>query len=293
MGVVTLPKHRIEEAMPFDIIHLADLHFGNPEAHLKRSDVATALETLLTKRADTTYLVISGDITIRGRKEGYREATEALQTALARVKFPAKHVIVCPGNHDLIAETAGRPLFQTFDEWSTGLRGDKECTFAQCPVRIMKAGAADFILINTAHHGRSDFGQVDIGELGRVISAMPLLPAIPDRPLIAVLHHHFVPVLINDTSTIRNAYEVLELLQQSGCTLVLHGHQHAILSLSMGEQRMQISGVGSFGFNSPGVINSCAVYTMEGMQIKATRRFGITLDLTDRIVEVHSTRGKW
>lgn len=279
--------------MPFDILHLSDLHFGNPDGHLKRSDVATALETLLNECADTTYLVISGDITFRGRQEGYRDAKEALQTALERAKLSSKNVIVCPGNHDLIVETAGRQLFRTFDEWSSGLRGDKDCTFAQSPVRILRVEAADFVLINTAHHGSWEFGQVDTRELDRALSELPPLSTTSQRPRIAVLHHHLVPVLVDDTSTIRNAYEVLALLQEHGCTMVLHGHQHAILSLQLGAQCMQISGVGSFGFNSPGVINSGAVYTIDGTEIKVRRRFGITLDVKERVVTVQPTKGTW
>ncbi len=279
--------------MPFDILHLSDLHFGNPNGHLKRSDVATALETLLKSCAETTYLVLSGDITFRGQQVGYQEAMGVLQTVLKQNMFPSKRVIVCPGNHDLFAETAGRPFFRTFDEWSSGLRGDKECTFAQTPVRILKAEAADFVLINTAYHGNWEFGQVDIGELNRLLSELPALSAASHRPRIAVLHHHLVPVLINDTSTIRNAYEVVALLQQHGCTLVMHGHQHAILALQFGEKCMQISGVGSFGFNSPGVINSGAIYTIEGTEIQLTRRFGISVDVKGCIVNLQPTKGTW
>lgn len=279
--------------MPFNILHLSDLHFGNTDGHLKRSDVATVLETLLNECSDMTYLVISGDITFRGRTEGYRDAKEALQTALERAKLSSKNVIVCPGNHDLIAETAGRPFFRTFDEWSSSFRGDKECTFAQSPVRILKAEVADFVLINTAHHGSWEFGQVDTRELERVLCELPPLSTASHRPRIAVLHHHLVPVLLDDRSAIRNAYEVLGLLQEYGCMMVLHGHQHAILSLQVGTRRMQISGVGSFGFNSPGVINSGAIYNIDGTELKVTRRFGITLDVKERIVVIQPTKGKW
>jgi 3',5'-cyclic AMP phosphodiesterase CpdA len=274
--------------MRFEIVHLSDLHFGNPSAHLRRTDGAEVLGPLLQGRLMPSYVVISGDITFQGLKSGYAEALEAIRPPLAAARIPMKNIVVCPGNHDVVREDAERPMFKTFDEWSSSLRGDKECTFAKNPVRILQTEAADFLLINTAHHGLWGYGLVNAMELKRITKQ---LIKTPHRPRIAVLHHHLVPVVEDDTSTTRNAYEVLEVLQEHDFTMILHGHQHAILSLAVGTHKMQISAVGSFGYGTPGVINSGAVYTFDGATVERVDRFGITLDVSARLLWLKPAHG--
>ena len=86
----------------------------------------------------------------------------------------------------------------------------------------------------------------------------------PSQPRVAVLHHHLIPFSgRRDESTTRNAYEVLTRLIKHGFSLVLHGHQHALLELALGEGSMKLCGVGSFRYITPGFINGASIYRMD------------------------------
>jgi len=277
--------------MKFDIAHLSDLHFGNPKAHLRRSDVSKALDTVLAQlKAPASLLIISGDITFQGNKEGYKEAAEAIKSAIERHHMPASNVFVCPGNHDIVIEELGNPYFTSFDAWSAQVRNDKFCTFANRPARLIKNEIGDFLLLNTAYHADHKMGLVDLAAVKELLKNESHAPkGEPQRLRVAILHHHIVPVLPEDTSTTRNAYELIGLLDKHGFSAVLHGHQHAILDLTIGQSKMRLSGVGSFGYLTAGYMNSVAVYRGQEGAIERVERYGLTLDSSTGIVQILET----
>lgn len=277
--------------MTFEIVHLSDLHFGNPDAHLRRSEVSKALDSLLYKvNAPTSFLIISGDIIFRGERKGYSEAVEVINAAIERHKLNRSNILVCPGNHDIVKEESGRPYFTSFDEWSSSVRGDKKCTFAGASARLIENDTGDFLLINSAFHINHEFGLIDLLTVEKILKSLPIQDvAAPQRLRVAVAHHHIIPVLRDDISTTRNAYSLIQLLEKYGFSVLLHGHQHAMLSLNVGAHKMLLSGVGSFGFFTPGYINSVAIYRGQGALIKTEERYGLTLDSGSGIVKMLPT----
>ncbi|RYH53415.1 MAG: hypothetical protein EON54_13725 [Alcaligenaceae bacterium] len=277
--------------MTFDIAHLSDLHFGNPNSHLTREDVARAMDAVLSQlKADTSFLVISGDITFQGKEDGYLEAKDAIKAAITRKGLPASNVLMCPGNHDIVKEATSTPFFTAFDAWSTGIRNDKSCTFAGASARLIQNDTADFLLLNSAYHADHKMGLVDLISTEKLLASAGITKDSAHRLRLAVVHHHVVPVLEEDVSTTRNAYSLIKLLIKYGFASLMHGHQHAMLDLTIGHNKLQISGVGSFGYSTPGYINSVVVYRGRGSSIEEVEHYGLTKDAASGLVHIKETK---
>ena len=94
-----------------NLLHLTDLHFGyeNPKDNIARGRRHEALSSLIeTLRGlkDTEWkpdlIAISGDLSWKGKPEGYTELEKWLNDEVFRVTgLSAKDCVICPGNHDL------------------------------------------------------------------------------------------------------------------------------------------------------------------------------------------------
>lgn len=100
-------KRQIDEtqADPVRILHLSDLHFTrdtNPDTMLR-----VLLQDIRQPDDDYTainsveYLVISGDMTDKGKREGFEKARQFVETFLRELDLPAHRCIFVPGNHDV------------------------------------------------------------------------------------------------------------------------------------------------------------------------------------------------
>ena len=279
--------------MSFEIVHLSDLHFGNPAIHLRRNDVSKALDSILSLvSGPRAVLVISGDVSFQGRKEGYDDALEHLSAAIGRHGISPDNVLMCPGNHDIVIENGSKRCFSTFDAWSSRMRADSACTFAGTPARLVQTEIGEFLLLNTAHHLDHTMGLVEIEFAKAAIKSHKQRAPGELEPLrVAVGHHHLVPVLDRDTSTTRNAYDLLQLLDDHKFSAYLHGHQHAVLNLRIGQNQMRISGIGSFSFSTPGYMNTVAIYRGTANIIEDVEYFGLSLDSKNNIVKINFNSG--
>lgn len=267
--------------MTATILHVSDLHFGDPKAVLNRGEVGRVFSNLLAKAGRDVFLVLSGDISFKGQKQGYAEAHDALQPVLEASGISRDRIIVCPGNHDVVKSTAGWSFFEAFDAWSTELRNDKRCTFSGNSCRRVSCREADFLVINSAYHGDIQYGLVDLTQLDSVLTDMGAAPS-QGPPRVAVLHHHLIPFSgRGDESTTRNAYQVLTRLIRHGFSLVLHGHQHALLELGVGDDSMKLCGVGSFRYITPGFINGASLYRMDARNHVSADHYAISKDASD------------
>lgn len=259
------------------LVHISDLHFGDPKGVLNRQDVGSVVRALLQKAGPDALLLLSGDISFKGREGGYEEASEALLKVVNDVGFPRNQIVVCPGNHDVVVSATASSPFSAFDAWSANLRGDKRCAFSGESCRRVTFPEADFLVINTAHHADFEYGYVDLPKMESVLAEMGTIP-VSGQPRIALLHHHLIPVARNDHSTTRNAYSVLSALVRHGFALVLHGHQHALLELGIGDGSLKICGVGSFRYVTPGFVNGANIYRFDENDRVSTQRYAISKD---------------
>ncbi|MDH5857784.1 metallophosphoesterase family protein [Lampropedia aestuarii] len=272
--------------MTTTLLHISDPHFGDPNGVLSRQEVNQVLETLLVKTGPDVFVVLSGDISFRGQAQGYVEAKQALLDVFDETKVQRDRVIVCPGNHDIVKSATNGSPFEAFDAWSVGLRRDKHCTFSSDSCRRFTSPEVDFLLINSVYHGDSKYGLVDLKKMDAVLADMNAVP-IQNLPRVAVLHHHVVPFSAGDTSTTRNAYQVLTRLAKHGFSLVLHGHQHALLELGIGENSMKVHGVGSFRYITPGFINGATVYRIDSSKHVTAEHYAISKDAPNLLKAIH------
>lgn len=259
------------------LLHISDLHFGDPNSVLSRLEVKQVLRNLLQKTGPDVIVALSGDISFKGQVQGYAEAQEALCDVFHEAKVPRSRIIVCPGNHDVVKSATGASPFEAFDIWSTGLRQDKSCTFSTSSCRRLTCPEVDFLLINSAYHGKIEFGLVDQKKMETVLADMNASP-VHDVPRVAVLHHHLVPFSREDSSTTRNAHNVLNCLAKHGFSLVLHGHQHALLELGMGAGSMKVHGVSSFRYSTPGFVNGATIYRFDKSKGVTAEHYAISKD---------------
>lgn len=259
------------------LVHISDLHFGDPKGVLNRHDVGRVVRALLQKAGRGALLMLSGDISFKGGERGYAEASEALLQVVDAEGFTRNKIIVCPGNHDVVVSATGSSPFFAFDAWSATLRGDKRCTFSNDSCRRVTFPEADFLVINTAHHADFEYGFVDLPKMESLLAEMGTTP-VSGQPRIALLHHHLIPFARSDHSTTRNAYAVLSALVRHGFALVLHGHQHALLELGIGDGSLKICGVGSFRYVTPGFVNGASIYRFDEKDRVSTQHYAISRD---------------
>ena len=272
--------------MSVAIVHLSDLHFGDPKAVLNRHEVSRVLTALLTKSGPDTILVLSGDITFKGQQKGYDEANEAMLGALQKCGLASHRVIICPGNHDITKLDGRQSSFAAFDAWSASIRSDKHCTFAATTCRHFACESIDFLLLNSAYHGDITYGMVDLPRLDEVLGDMGTTSA-DGRVRVAVMHHHLIPISADENSATRNAHGVLSRLAKHGFAVVLHGHQHMLLSLNVGDSAMQVSGIGSFRYSTPGYVNSAAIHRINANRELFSEFFAVSKDSNDFLMPVN------
>ncbi len=194
------------------IAHVSDLHLGRD----RRTDAAAARVALALLEADVGIVLVTGDVTHRGR----RSELESFERLFAPLRG---RTVVVPGNHDRLGEDAARDLM-----------GDAR-------VRVhARPGLHVVQLDSTAPHNRallSCHGALSADDIAAVDSAVDAAP--PGALVVLMLHHHLLPLPADHfperlASLLRlpNAAELplgrilLERLR-GRCDLVAHGHRHA------------------------------------------------------------------
>lgn len=186
------------------LAHLADLHFGREDA----GALEAARDLILQLEVDA--IVISGDLTQRGKREEFQAALDWLSA------FEAP-VICVPGNHDtplLNIPARASDAFGRYDRYFGGLAR---------PLHIKGVSISG---LNTARGWQTRMnwaeGRVRLEELERAINE-----ADGDELRILVCHHPFVsPTKAGlQTETHRGA-EASRRLADSPAQILLTGHVH-------------------------------------------------------------------
>jgi Icc protein len=219
---------------PSLLAHISDLHLGRSASN----DAAVERLVRQLHRVDPDQLVISGDVTHRGRRQEMARFESLFSPWLERGT-----AVVVPGNHDRVGEDAGADL----------MGGER--------VRIHESGGAWLIRVDsTGPHNRSVFrcdGALCEHVLAQIDEA---LAAAPKKKLVAlVLHHHVLPLpeenwpeRLANWLGLPHADELAlgpQLLEraQGRCDLVLHGHRHhpRAFHVDHGARRLSVFNAGS------------------------------------------------
>ncbi len=244
-----------------DVVQLSDLHFGAGRQNVHPAHQLLEHVVAIVKEQRNPVILASGDITYQALDAGYAEATLFFERLLDRTGLDRSRFLFCPGNHDChITER-----FKGFDAFSYGIRRDGECTYSGTTCRLIAIDELSFLLVNSSHHLDHRYGLADVDALRE------LNPADPAN-CVAVIHHHLIPTDRMDSSTTRNAHELLLSLDATGVPVLLHGHQHVAKGLAVGHTPVKVFGVNSFNFQVAGGQNAIGLLNWRDDGVSFSRR---------------------
>lgn len=210
-----------------NFIHITDLHFESttnlPElVSLISSDVIKEINQ------ENTYLILTGDIATKGNVDSYLFAKTFIERLfIQNNKIKRRNIILCPGNHD-----SSNGSLDAFNTFSRQIRDDSTFIFDSDSVILEKIDDIYFCALNSMYSGHRDKISINISELKRKLERNKE-SILESEHKIALLHHHLIGVEEGDSTSVQNAIPLLQLLENYGFKLVLHGHQHVQLDLNI------------------------------------------------------------
>lgn len=235
-----------------NIVQLSDFHFGNDKSVFNYNTLSESLSKWLEKNCEDPVLIISGDITFKGYKSGYKQAIFFLEHLINNKVVDRKKIIMCPGNHDIDEDKS----FTNFDIFSNEIRKDNLCTFSEHSCRELLIDGVLFRLFNSSYNLNHKYGLINLEEV-------PIINTEHTGLKIAVTHHHLLNIFEDDTSAIRNGYSFLNHLEEEGFSYILHGHQHAPMNYYLGKNTIKVHSVRSGNYNQKGYLNSINIYRLD------------------------------
>lgn len=250
------------------ILHISDIHFPSEHWEITANELKKSIIELINNINDNNlFLLISGDITYRGKLDAYKEANNFFKTILSEIdiNIDPRRILLCPGNHDII----NRNSFQAFDEFSYGLRKDEKFLYSNGQTQsTITIDDTLFLGINSVYHYDHRFGLVNTNKLGETLSEANT-EGVSHK--IAFTHHHLINQFENDTSAIRNAASLIELLDYYDFEVIFHGHQHTNTNIVLGESQMRVLGVNTTALQMEGYINGVNYYEIDERNFNTTR----------------------
>ncbi|WP_417228255.1 metallophosphoesterase family protein [Amphritea sp.] len=239
-----------------DIVQFTDFHFGSEDAVFSNQSLVGTLAGWLKRNCSNPVMVISGDITFQGRKEGYAKAQVFFDSLIKQEAVNRSHILVCPGNHDIVDGS-----FNDFNSFAYHLRRDSKCSFGTNHHATILLEGVLFKLFNSSYHMDHTYGLIDESSFEEELRCH-------EGVKLAVTHHHLLNMFKKDTSAIRNSYDFLTYLDSEGFSYVFHGHQHAEQSYYLGKKPMRVISARSGNFRQKGYLNSINIYRLDKMELK-------------------------
>ncbi|MDO7244972.1 metallophosphoesterase [Acinetobacter pittii] len=253
-----------------NILHLTDLHFDSQTrlpaliTALKNSDLMESIDP------ENTYLLITGDVATKGQNNSYQFAQPFIEQVFIQTgKIKRSNIILCPGNHDF-ARGSG---LAAFNEFSRSVRDDGAFIFNSDNVILKRVDDILFCSLNSMYQYDRGHSSVDVRELARKLSRAKS-ESENCKHKIAILHHHLIGVQEGDQTTLQNGLPVLQILDQYGFKLVLHGHQHVQLDLIInniqimsGRSLLSPASFLTNGFNKIRYDESNGIFTKESYEL--------------------------
>jgi 3',5'-cyclic AMP phosphodiesterase CpdA len=194
------------------VVHISDPHFGSQDTHI----AATLLDEI--DQLDPVCVVVSGDLTQRGRRAQFKQARRWLD-ALGRP------CVVVPGNHDI-------PLYDVFtrfvrprERYLRYITNDLAPRFVDDTIAI---AGVDTTKRFTTKHGEIDRDKID--------ASLAELAELPGHWKLLVAHHPFIVPPDSKERTVAGAADVLPLLEDAGLDMILTGHLHLPFSAGRNER---------------------------------------------------------
>jgi len=191
------------------IFHVSDIHIGESGVTIK--DFEKAMKEIEKTAADVSspLLLVTGDLTTEGLREEYEGAASVLE----KVTIPK---VIIPGNHD--ERNYGSAIFEE-------LFGERFKTHESDQLAIFAADSAEPDN-DSGHVGRVKYNEI-----------RDFFNRAKDKVKIFALHHHLLPVphTGREHNVVEDAGDVLGVIDNSQCSLVLNGHRHVPWMWRLGE----------------------------------------------------------
>jgi 3',5'-cyclic AMP phosphodiesterase CpdA len=206
--------------------HLSDLHFGS---HVSPEKLDSLGKDLISQAPE--LLVITGDVTDRGRLSQFRWAV----TFLRSLDIP---FIVVPGNREVGFSAVWEWMLPSF----AMRRFDHFFGASDRIVYCSESNKVVFIGINSVHSFPAWPGTVSRETRYWLKRQSPLFE---DYIKVLFLHHPVLPVIRGSSfwaHTLSDAGEILNICTQTGIKLILQGHKHrsAVMELNFPEREAKV-----------------------------------------------------
>jgi 3',5'-cyclic AMP phosphodiesterase CpdA len=245
------------------LIHITDPHFGSKAETYNLEKIKSALIEKVNNIKDEKILIISGDITFQGLAEGYIKAQTFFSDIINECSINKKHVIACPGNHDIRRENKN---FESFDSFIYGLRKDDRNCVQERAENIIYLNDTAFLIANSSHHLDHRYGLISNTTIKKIKQEEEKIKKSAFR--VFITHHHLLNIYEKDTSTIRNAHELIHTLDAYNFDYYLHGHQHSSSDASVGKNCVKVIAGRSFNFHDTGYQNGFNTIALESGRIQ-------------------------
>ena len=238
------------------IIHLSDWHIQE-ELGEKKMIAKKLIDTVgdQIQKDDKVAVCICGDIVDKGsdgdilkKYENAKIIGNMLKEMLTS-KTTDYRIMVVPGNHDIRLKP--QPFFEKcmcrrersynfdgFRDFAAELTGSEDYNnYTKQSIISVEFADITWLLCNTAYHGNRRYGRIDAERIKKEL-------ADAKKPTVLLMHHTLFSSDENDSSTLRNGYEIVNSIK-SNTIAILHGHTHGYKKVSLGDN-CQVVGVGPF-----------------------------------------------
>ncbi len=227
------------------IIQTSDFHISETTdmnlCYMKLDKLYDAVSGIIDKNESIIFL-ICGDIIDRGEKGGFTNAKLLLDYTLDKFRAHTLTFEFVPGNHDMATDGFG-----DFDGFMSKYLNGRDYSFETNNVVISNYNDLDLILANSTYLRKPNFGQIDP-------NALKLNLKKTQNSVLLVTHHTMMSRYADDSSALRNAYELVQAISGSNVSAILHGHTHGYSDVTVGGD-CNVIGVGPLFKSVPDIYN--------------------------------------
>lgn len=232
------------------IIQMADLHIGSSVSTvLEEKDFILKSIELIKKeipKNETILICLCGDIIdskdlLEGSNEEtrqrYNDAVNLIKEFKNHIEDDYKVIIkCCPGNHDAT---------HIDDLWDFIQKVDvddppSKTKLRSCYTVEIENSETKIVFVNSCKGDQFEKGCIDYDALDYELKNLG-----ENNKKIIVLHHTVMSMFEEDSSSIRNAAKLVNLIDKYDVIGVLHGHIHGREILSLGQNQCKIIGTGA------------------------------------------------
>ena len=218
-------------------IHLSDLHFGNKNVEVKRRRLKNLIEDQLTSMEpdDDIGFIVTGDV-VDSPSKGKSIADDFSE--FLESKNSKDELITVLGNHDINSYGLNFPFFRRKQLLAHSV-GQYPKIIPDEKIKVL------FLLFNSNTNGDWATGEIGNAQMSEMGNKLKKYKPLGDYTLIAVLHHHVVPipppnfynenwfkkhVANENTLRLKDADLFFEWLTKRNVRIVLHGHNHILFN---------------------------------------------------------------